>query len=406
MGNKLNPRIFYCGMVNTSPYAARIGERLHIGAASNKMIALVCAMRDAGAKAYLISMPVLGIKSRRSYATATVLRDKGGPQVFLPVIANRYLRKIFAIFSFAWFCAENVRKTDRVIFYNHALEYLLGLLIIIIRGNRPILDVEDAARGDEKGWPAFVGRPLFYLFYRWSRDRKLIVSEALAEKLRLNKYCVVYGTKTNEMVLEVGQSRAPWFISNVCESIRIHYGGNLSADTGVDLFCSAVVLLIGLRRWDGCLVEFIVTGFGSEEKISELKRRCEGSGIHISYHPDLSPEEYFSQLHSCHAGLSLRLPFSPMSMTTFPSKVVEITSHGLLLISTKASDVPLLFDASNSVLLPTATAVALADAIMLVVSDPLAMQQVARRGQERAMELFDSKCVGTRVVNFVLNDDV
>lgn len=369
------------------------------------MTSIVHAMRVVKAKAYLVSMPNLGKKSQSFYVASTVLRDRDCPQIFLPVIANRYLRKIHAIFSFAWFCAVNVREADRVVFYNHALEYVLGLVILALRGNRPILDVEDAAREDQTGWDGFVGQPLFYLIYRSTRDRKLVVSEALAEKLGMRQYCVVYGTTRTGVGLEVGRRRAPWFASDSCEPLKIHYGGSLSADTGVDLFCNAVDLLMGSLRRDACLLEFIVTGFGSEEKIRALKERSGGTGVRISFHPDLSPEEYFEQLHRCHAGLSLRLPDSQMSLTTFPSKVVEITSHGLLLISTKASDVPLLFDASNSVLLSTASAMALAEAIMSVVSNPKGMQQVARCGQARAMELFDSKRVGTRVVNFVLNDD-
>jgi hypothetical protein len=401
MSDRRDPRIFYCGMVNTAGYAEFLGESLHIGAASNKMLAVVRAIRDVDARAYLVSIPVLGRNVRRAYAPDTVLRNRDAPQVFLPVFAHPYLRKIYALFSFAWFCVAKVRRSDRVLLYNHSIEYLLGLIILALKGNRPILDVEDAPRLDEHGWRGFVGRSLFFLFFRLVCDRKLIVSESLAEMLGLSHYCVVYGAarSSSAPIRIVNQSFGRQDTSG---PIRIHYGGSLDTNTGVDLFCGAVDQLIGSLRRDICQVHFIVTGFGSEMKIKELEKRCAGTGVLLSFYPDLSPEGYIDQFRRCHAALSLKLPESEMAITTFPSKVVEITSQGFLLISTKASDVPRLFDASSAVILPEATAGALAGAIMSVLADPMGMQQVAKRGQARALELFESKAVGKRIVDFVL----
>lgn len=403
MSNNRRPRIFYCGMVNTPGYAARVSEPLHIGAASNKMTGVVRAMRDAGAKAYLVSMPVLGQKARKRRIGACIQRDRDGPQVFLPVVANRYVRKVNALFGFAWFCVARVRKTDRVIIYNHAVEYFLGTLILALRGNKPFLDVEDAPREDEGGWQGLAGRNLFSQFLRLSTDRKLTVSHALAKVLGLHRYCVVYGvTKRGAGTPDVHQSS--WGEATP-KPVRVHYGGSLTADTGVNLFCDAVDLLIGLLPRDVPQVHFVVTGFGSGAQIKALETRCAGTGVSISYYPDLSPSEYLDQFRRCHAALSLKLPESEMAMTTFPSKVVEITAQGLLLISTQASDVPALFDSSSAVLLPEATPDVLARAILSVIEDLPHMQQVARRGQKRAMELFGSESVGKRIVDFLMDSN-
>lgn len=404
MSNKRGPRIFYCGMVNTPSYAAMIGEPLHIGAASNKMIAVVRALRDAGAKAYLVSIPVLGRNAHTRQAAAVVFPHSDGPQIFLPVVANRYIRKIYALFGFAWFCTAHVAKCDRVILYNHAAEYLLGLLILAIKGNRPLHDIEDSPRTDEKNWQGFVGRPFFYIFNRFTSKKKLIVSEALASMLDLRQFCVVYGAARKETMADQNLYPLSWDFAETKESLRIHYGGSLCTDTGIDLFCAAIDQLIETLCPDDCQVHFIVTGFGSDDKIAALQARCTNSGVRISFYPNLSPQDYLDQFRHCHAALSLRLPESQMTMTTFPSKVVEITTQGLLLISTNASDVPLLFDARSAVLLPEATPRALADAILSVLANPLEMQQIAQQGQERAMELFESKRVGTRIVDFILND--
>ncbi len=317
MSNKCSLRIFYCGMINTPGYAAMIGESLHIGAASNKMIAVVRAMRDAGLKRAWFPYRFLdGMLALHMYLLS-FCRTEAVLQIFLPVVANPYFRKIYALFGFAWFCAAHVVNSDRVILYNHAIEYLLGSLILVIKGNRPILDIEDAAREDEQGWRGFIGRPLFYLFRQLTCERKLIVSEALAKILDLRQYCVVYGVARWEAVADESLYRSPWGVGETGEPLMIHYGGSLTADTGVDLFCGAVGRLIGSLRRDVCQVHFVVTGFGSEAKISALQRQCADSGVRISFHPDSSPEEYLDQFRRCHAALSLKLPESQMTIPPF-----------------------------------------------------------------------------------------
>lgn len=401
MHKRLTPRFFYCGMVNTPGYSAMLDEPLHMGAASNKMVAVVRAMRDAGSRTYLLSLPVLGRSAHRRYVPSVIMRSEGIPQIFLSTMANPYFRKIHAVFGFAFFCIVHVAKHDRIILYNHAVEYLLGLLILVIKGNKPILDIEDAPRGDETGWRGLIGRPLFNVFNKLVSEQKITVSETLANMLDLNNYCVVYGATRHKAIASMSTEKLSCKAGNISEPLRIHYGGTLTADTGVDLFCEAIDQFVKLLRRETCYVCFVVTGFGSEKKINALKTRCLNSGVRISHYPDLSPKEYLDQFRRCHAALSLKLPDSEMAITTFPSKVVDITTYGLLLISTRASDVPLLFDDSCAILLPEATPDALANAIMAIVNDPLHMQQVARHGAQRARELFDSNAVGKRINDFI-----
>jgi glycosyltransferase involved in cell wall biosynthesis len=403
MSTSLKQRIYYCGMVNTGRYSAMIRQPLHIGAAANKMIAVVRAIRDAGADGYLVSLPVLGSSSSRSGVSAMVLKQGNCPQLFLPTVANRFVRKIYALLSFGWFCLFVVKRTDRVILYNHAFEYLLGLIVLNLRGKRPILDVEDAARFDEPGWRGFLGALLFRLFWRMTSPAKLIVSEALANALGLTKYCVVYGAVRQASGSGDLPCEQPSFRPAPGEPFRIHFGGSLCTDTGIDLFCAAVDLLLKAVPESDLSVEFVVTGFGAEEKVRQLVERCGNSWVRVVFYPDLSPSQYREQFRRCHAALSLKLPDSDMGMTTFPSKVVEITSQGLLLISTSASDVPVLFNDGNAILLAEASPSALANAVVSVLNDLPGAQEKAQRGHLRALELFESRRVGKRIVDFVFN---
>jgi hypothetical protein len=405
MSNSTTPRIFYFGMANTVAYSKYVNASLHVSAASAKMLAIVQAVRGAGIRAYLLSAPVLGAHSHVRYVGASILRDEGCPQIFLPTVSNPYARKFIALLCFGFFCLRKVRKSDRVILFNHAFEYLLGLLILAARGNRAFLDIEDAARDDDSGLMGVVRLFLFIVFMFFSRSGKIIVSQKLAARLGLRRYCVVYGAIGNGLGPRDRALRPTWSSFCGCNPLRIHFGGSLSVDTGVELFCRAVELLMDTPGEIGSQVEFIVTGFGSEEKIRDLQRRCANSAVRISFSPSMERSMFLDTLCSCHVGLSLKIPESPMSMTTFPSKVVEIAYQGLLLISTKASDVPLLFDQNNSVLLADASPELLAKAIRAVLLDPVGMAAIASRGKERAFELFDSRCVGEFVVNFLLDDN-
>lgn len=394
-----NPRIFYCGMINTFEYASTIGESLFVGAASEKMQAVIRAIRSAGGNAWLVTIPVLGIKSTGRYISPMIFRKRAGSQIFLQGFANRYIRKIAAFFSFAWFCTSKVRSCDRIIIYNHCVEYILGIFILYLRGNQAIFDIEDATGEDEKGIRGLISHFSFRLVQLLTSDQQLIVSESLAKLLQLQRYCVVYGAMRGDLLpRDIADARLTW---SAKVPLRIHFGGSLIPDTGVNLFCDAVDILRKSLTADAPEIVFVVTGFGSEDIMYALSRRCQGSKVSISFGLSASPLDYRKHLLSCHAGLSLRLPSSPMSSRTFPSKVVEITSSGLLLISTRVSDIPLLFDCNSAILLDDELAETLATAIAEVAISPGSASEVAIRGRVRAFELFEMKSVGKRVLDFV-----
>ena len=90
-----------------------------------------------------------------------------------------------------------------------------------------------------------------------------------------------------------------------------------------------------------------------------------------------------------------------MGATTFPSKVVDITSAGLLLISTKVSDIPILFNNGNAVLLDEATPEKLCEALLWGLENQEECKVRSVRGQARAMELFSEYNVGNKIKDFI-----
>lgn len=388
-------RLFYVGMVNTDAYADVLDQRLFTGAATHKMMSVIGALREAGVSAWLVTMPLLGRPSKVSYSERVVLRSNGSPGLYLPTSSNRYLRKLLAFFAFGRFCAFGVRRNDTVLLYNHAFEYVLGAAILKMRGKAAFLDIEDSPRMDLRGAGFVFGRVLFQAMLRLTQAPTITVSQQIVSDLALENSLVVYGvagrSPDDEMSAQESDQEHRWG--------RIHFGGTLIAETGLFLFCDAVRLLAKELRDKERKFTFVITGIGGDTEIEALSRECAGSNITIEVHRSVDRLAYLRIIRSCFASLALKLPESSISATTFPSKVVEITNEGILLITTKASDVPLLFDASNAVLIDDATPAELARKLYDIASSPETFVETAARGQERARELFSPRSVGQKIAD-------
>jgi glycosyltransferase involved in cell wall biosynthesis len=391
---KTEPRVFYFCAINSPGYEKKLKQRLHVGAASNKVLSVVSALRSVGCRAYAVSLPVLGRASNSRAVQGDVIRERGAPVVYLSVAADPVLRRLLGAMGFAGFCRRFIKKTDRVLIYNFMPEYLPALLLLRLKGNSAVLDLEDGPLNKCSSWRE-IGNLMTYKLVRFlCRRGGVTVSLQVAQNHGLQPACVVYGA--------VRQMNIPMSRPSPDEgSFRILYGGSLCEDTGLNLFCDAVRLIRERMDYrDGALV-FVVTGFGGEGLIERLRAQIDDERVSVERKTNLSMEQYQQELASCDAALCLKLPGSGMGDTTFPSKVVEITAAGRLLISTRASDIPLLFDDRNALLLDEATPEALCSAILWALDHPEECAIRARRGRERAMELFSEVAVGQRIQDFI-----
>jgi glycosyltransferase involved in cell wall biosynthesis len=384
-------RLFYIGMINSQAYANTIGYDLFMGAANRKMLSVLQAARLAGASAWLVSIPVLGQKVPGLQFPCKVLREQTVPALFLPSFSNRYLRKLLGTLYLAIFCLFRVRTNDRVIFYNHAFEYTVAVTLLWMRGQPAYLDIEDAPRADVRGIAALFGRLLFKYTLRLTHPRKIVVSRQIADELSIEDALVIHGVADIH-----GVSQRNRFAET--GPLRILYGGTLIDDTGLSLFRQGVKLLTEMQPPAPASITFVITGVGGDADLERLITDCSSGTVQIEDRRNVSQPVYLELLSGCDAALSLKLPASSISSTTFPSKVVEITSSGLLLIATSVSDIPKLFGPDEIALLENATPVAFANRIMDVSSNRVAMAKIARQGQMRAHSLFSAASVGARLL--------
>ncbi|MGO9485286.1 MAG: glycosyltransferase [Rhodomicrobium sp.] len=283
-----------------------------------------------------------------------------------------------------------------MILYNYAPEYIAGLLVLLAKRNRAFLDVEDAPLTGTFRFVEVFNRINYLITSLLCGQKYLTVSREVARNMRLSSAVVVYGA--------ISQSDlTPGILPLQDDEIRVLYSGTLAPETGLEIFCDAVRLLSKMDLPKGNRIVFVVTGFGGEELLEKLRGELSSNTVRLEWLGALSYVDYQRAFSSCFAALCLKMPGSEVGSTTFPSKVVEITSRGLLLLSTPVSDIPLLFDSTSAILLKDATPDCLASAIVKVIGDPDYYRKIAARGLQRATEIFSEQCVGEKIKSLLFN---
>jgi glycosyltransferase involved in cell wall biosynthesis len=114
--------------------------------------------------------------------------------------------------------------------------------------------------------------------------------------------------------------------------LRFIYSGVLDKTRGVDLLLSATNLLPP-NGW-----RLDITGFGElQEQVREHAGR---SNNRVIFHATLPPDRYNELVHECDVGLNCQRVSDPISKVTFPSKIFTYFGAGLVVLSSRASEVP------------------------------------------------------------------
>jgi glycosyltransferase involved in cell wall biosynthesis len=221
----------------------------------------------------------------------------------------------------------------------------------------------------------------------------MLAASSLAAQYPKPRVITCYGVASPAAAL-------PRDFSGTAELI-VHIGGSLQEDTGADLLAAAVRCLRTLP--DPPRMRLVVTGGG--ESASELERLATEPGLpKVDFLGKVSRAKYLEVLSGAHVGLALKLKLGPLSDTTFPSKVIEITSMGLLLVSTRVSDVPALFGEDGVIYVEDETPAGLAEILQRISNDRLPLREIALRGQRQVQELCSEARVGKALKNFFFDD--
>ena len=227
---------------------------------------------------------------------------------------------------YALHVVRHTRSGDVLILDNFELIYVFAAwLCRILHGNQVLLDFEDGKHLTDHGWtrlfsgPAeFFGKPLI--------EGAILAHPSLSERLspRIPKILVP------GFYIPPQNKQTP--ISTAVDTHFV-YAGSLDAPRGVDLLLDAIPLLpeTGWR--------LDITGSGPLESSIRLIATHPSYSRKVVFHSVLDAKAHACLLAESRVGLNLQRSDNPVSQVTFPSKLFSYLSAGLLVISSRASQV-------------------------------------------------------------------
>ena len=334
-------RVFYFAPAASEDLNKRFNSEEFVGPGLGKVLGICGALKSPLISPVIVSGYIPWAKGH-PLSWAIHIRTGGICYAKLLSFSHAAGKRATSACSFLVYAVRHVRRRDRVILYNFFPEYFLAALFLWATGNPAVMDIEDAPRPDEQGLRGLTNRVCFRLLKPLCRRQCITVSKVISKRLGFIESLPIYGVASPE---HEAQPRVPNY-----SGLRVLFGGAISRGTGLNLFIDAVRVLAD--QYPGLAIHFLVTGRYPADTLAELKRQTEDrSHLTISLLGDLPGQQYRALIESIDVGLCLKLPSHSLGQTTFPSKVIEFASAGVLVCSTRVGDVPLLFDSTSALLL-------------------------------------------------------
>lgn len=381
--------IYIVAPIATEKYNEITKSEAHVAAASNKVLSIARSIKSVGGKSIILSSPILTHLKNKISVQNVIIKEKNVLTVFFKSITLRGLNRVYASLNYLFFGIKNIKSNDKVIFYNFFPEYILLAFWLFIVNNKAILDIEDGLRSDERNLRGVVNWISFSILNLLVRKDKITSSLYLKKKYS-NAGFICYGTFR-------GKYKDSIFLHS---KIRVLYGGALQDSTGINLFCEFLEKLSKAKHSNK--FEFFITGFGDVAKILDIKDKYKNE-LHINMYHDVSYTEYEKIMLNCDIGLNLKLASTTIGNTTFPSKTLELAGCGLLLVSTRVSDVPVIFNSSTSYLLDYETPDSLYNILIDISENIDQAKEVAVNGRRLIEDNYSVRAVGLELSKFLMS---
>lgn len=304
-------------------------------AATNKVFAMAGAMRGVGMRCSVLSLGRGRQNGNGIKHAATARRLEHGVVLYAAFWQLPRLTHLVSSVSLAWLLTKLIRRHPDlcVLVYNRSYHYLLGLLLARMFGVRAYLDLEDGYNVEGRAVISSLKNALMRRLFGWLCPHGSIVANSgLVTQLDQLPAMVCHGIASDD--------KDPCQVWNA-ERLQVLFSGTLLEDVGAKLLLAALEIL--RRQYPDVVNKMHVVVTGKGPFADAFRNLAKQAPEWISFGDALGRAAYLDVLKSSHVGLSLRLADYQMGATTFPSKVVEYAQHGLLVLTTRASDVPTLF---------------------------------------------------------------
>lgn len=382
--------IYLCNAIDEGTCRAR-GITTDSPAATRKVIEVTKAMRDAGVRGIVLSLGRGRQNGSGRYFPARVKRVEGVPVVYAPFLDRPLLTHLVSMLSLLPLLWRLRQKHLRPVLlaYNRLVHYWLAMELSRGLGFRAFLDLEDGSiDGEGSRLRQWLTRFMTYRFDALCKNGATLAASALGRQYHGNRTVCCYGVAD---VKAVQRS-----FSDVGE-LRVHLGGTLQNTTGAQLLIDAIRHMRAMP--DAPKIRFVITGTGESAKALAALAAEDGLPA-VEFLGKVSRDTYRQVIENAHVGLALKLRAGDLADTTFPSKVIEIASTGMLLVTTKISDVPQLFGEAGALYVEEETPSGLAALFERMDAERPMLGGIAAQGQIRIREYCSSVRVGASLKQF------
>jgi glycosyltransferase involved in cell wall biosynthesis len=379
---------------NALDEGTRIFRGIHTDspAASRKVFMLCDALRLAGVTPYVLSLGRGRANGSWVYFRASVNRVRGIPIVYSPFCHIPLLSELLSLIAPA--CAILRFASSRskaVIFYNRLPFYLPAMFVSSAVGFKSFLDIEDGEikRPVRPSLRRIINRIVRDVFDWLCRDGALLACRALATNTRIRPIHCYYGT-----AVQTSESNKP-----PKTQVVVLLSGTLIPETGCQILIDAIhTIRQDSETWAQQLC-IEVCGMGTSlEAFSALA----ASEVlpKVTVHGRKTDAEYRELLGRCTVGLALKPNYGSLAATTFPSKVIEFASAGLLVITTDISDVREVLG-ENALYLTKNDPKELITLLRFVVESPIKASAYAKAGQKNILQRCSPHLAGHALAKFL-----
>lgn len=359
-------------------------------AATNKVFGLVGAMRCAEINCIVLSLGRGRQNGEGGRHRAVALRHARIPVLYCSFWHVPILTHIVTAISMLLLSLRLTRRNPQLVIlsYNRVWHYIPALVVMRMLRIRSFLDLEDGFIVGSKGINRFKNVFVSGLFRWLCSDGAMVANFGLRSQLHCSPSLVCYGVAEN--VRMCGQD---W----ESDRLKVLFSGTLLEEVGCALLIQA---LEKLQQQPELVTKMHMTVTGKGPYANAFRAFAAKMPGWLSFGEALPKAAYTKILRASHVGLSLRLHAFEMSGTTFPSKVVEYAQNGLVVVTTRTSDVPLLFG-SDAVFLEEETPEALAELLATLPSRRAELRKIAYQGRDKVMEVCDPKRLGEQIKQMI-----
>ena len=366
-------------------------------AASRKIFLLCRAMKKVGVRPLVLSSGRGRQDGSGRYFDAKVKRVNGLIVVYLPFFHIKIFSELLTLFSSVPILLYLHRKKaiNTIVFYNRMIAYLPQLFFAKMLGINTVLDLED---GEIElvtySLSSIKSHVLRFLYDAFCSGGALLACQALEKSTKLRPTQCCYG------VSDIANRTVSWDSSN----INVLFGGTVSYDTGAAVLIDAINLLREESSDWSSKISFYITGKGDcLERFKLLEADTRKPKVIV--YGRTTDDEYREILSNTHVGLALKPNYGELANTTFPSKVIEFASLGILVVSTDISDVRKVL-ANGAIYLDIDDPKLLIEKLRWIVENPNASKALSISGMRAFYEICSPERVGARLVNFLFKSPV